>query len=93
MSEISIKVSIGTRTYPLSVNPDEEELIRAAARNVNENIKVLQDNYAVKDIQDLLAMTALQMATQVLNRKQEKPVSDQRLAEIDEMLGRYLEKA
>ena len=92
MSEISIKVSIGTRTYPLSVNPEEEELIRAAAKNVNENIKTLQENYAVKDIQDLLAMTALQMATQLLNRKQDIPVNDGRLAEIEQMLDQYLQK-
>ena len=69
MSEISIKVNIGTRTYPLTVKPEEEDVIRQAAKNINDSIKNRQDNYAVKDVQDLLAMTALQLATQQLVKK------------------------
>ena len=34
-----------------------------AADDINRAIKLLQENYAVKDMQDLLAMTALQLAT------------------------------
>lgn len=91
MSEISIKVNIGTRSYPLSVNPGEEELIRAAAEHVNENIRTLQENYAVKDIQDLLAMTALQLATQLITGKgQEAPAGQSQWAELDRMLNEYL---
>jgi len=63
MSELSIKVMIGGRTYPLTINRNEEELVRLAAKNINESIKHLQENYAVKDMQDLLAMTCLQVAT------------------------------
>ncbi|MBX7094505.1 MAG: cell division protein ZapA [Flavobacteriales bacterium] len=93
MSEISIKVQIGTRTYPLSVNPGEEELIRAAAQEVNDNIRMLQENYAVKDIQDLLAMTALQLATQLRNKKGENVPADQsELQEVNRMLDAYLER-
>lgn len=93
MSEISIKVQIGTRIYPLSVNPGEEELIRAAAQEVNDNIRMLQENYAVKDIQDLLAMTALQLATQLRNKKGENVPADQsELQEVNRMLDAYLER-
>ncbi|MFZ5551591.1 MAG: cell division protein ZapA [Bacteroidota bacterium] len=92
MSEVSIKVNIGSRTYPLSVKPAEEEVVRTAAKNVNESIKVLQDNYAVKDMQDLLAMTALQVSTQLLVKKQEKPKEDPRLAKLDQNLTDYLNR-
>ena len=61
--ELSIKVMIGGRTYPLTIKRDEEEVIRRAAKNINDSIKLLQDNYAVKDMQDLLAMTCLQIVT------------------------------
>ncbi len=64
MSELSIKVMIGGRTYPLTINRDEEEVIRLAAKNINDSIKELQDNYAVRDMQDLLAMTCLKLGTQ-----------------------------
>jgi cell division protein ZapA (FtsZ GTPase activity inhibitor) len=93
MSEISIKVNIGTRSYPLSVQPGEEELIRAAAQDVNEHIRSLQDNYAVKDIQDLLAMTALTMATQLRQKSGSGATADAAgIAEIEKMLDDYLSR-
>lgn len=63
MSKVSIKVVVAGRTYPLNVSPNEEALVQKAAEDINKAIKLLQDNYAVKDMQDLLAMTALQLAT------------------------------
>jgi cell division protein ZapA len=63
MSKTSLKVVVAGRTYPLSVKESEQEAILAAAEEINNSIKVLKDNYAVKDIQDLLAMSALQIAT------------------------------
>jgi cell division protein ZapA len=63
MSKTSLKVVVGGRTYPLTVNHGEEAKVTKAAEDINRAIKMLQDNYAVKDMQDLLAMTALQMAT------------------------------
>lgn len=68
MSELSIKVIIAGRTYPLTINREEEERIRKAAAKINSNIKDLQDNYAVKDMQDLLSMTALQFASDNLDK-------------------------
>jgi len=62
MSSLSIKVNIGGRIYPLTIARNEEEQIRKAAADINKNIDKLKENYAVKDIQDLLAMTALQYA-------------------------------
>jgi cell division protein ZapA (FtsZ GTPase activity inhibitor) len=93
MSEISIKVNIGTRTYPLSVKPEEEEVIRLAAKNINDSIKNLQENYAVKDVQDLLAMTALQLATQQLVKKPVAPENTDALkSDVDE-INRMIEQA
>ncbi len=63
MEKISIKVVIAGRNYPLTILADEEGKIRKAAEIINTSIKQLQENYAVKDMQDLLAMTALQLAT------------------------------
>ena len=60
---MSLKVVVAGRTYPLTVNPGEEGKVTKAAEDINRAIKMLQDNYAVKDMQDLLAMTALQLAT------------------------------
>lgn len=67
MGKLSLKVVVAGRTYPLTVNHGEEAKVTKAAEDINRAIKTLQDNYAVKDMQDLLAMTALQLATKSTN--------------------------
>jgi cell division protein ZapA len=62
MSELSIKVVIGGRTYPLTINREDEEKVRKSVSEIENNIKNLKENYAVNDMQDLLAMTALEYA-------------------------------
>ncbi len=66
MSDLSINVNIGGRTYPLTISRNEEEQIRKAVSEINKNIKDLKENYAVKDMQDLLAMTVLQYASETV---------------------------
>ncbi|MBP6090183.1 MAG: cell division protein ZapA [Crocinitomicaceae bacterium] len=76
MGKLSIKVVVAGRTYPLTVNEGEETKVVKAADEINKAIKMLQDNYAVKDMQDLLAMTALQLAsksTKTTNSSDETP--------------------
>lgn len=74
MGEISIKINIADRIYPLKINADEEEIVRRAAKMINDRIKEFQDNYAVKDKQDLLSMCVLHYATSTI--KAEKMVSN-----------------
>lgn len=63
MSKLSIKIVIAGRNYPLTINEGEEDVVRKAVDSINSSVKRLQESYAVKDMQDLLAMTALQLAT------------------------------
>ena len=63
MSELSIKLSIANRVYPLTIKRSEEEGIRKTAKMINEKIKEYESDYAVKDKQDLLAMCALEYGT------------------------------
>lgn len=63
MSKVSLKVVVAGRTYPLTVQESEVEKVQRAADDINKAIKQLQDNFAVRDMQDLLAMTALQLST------------------------------
>jgi cell division protein ZapA len=92
MSEMSIKVTIAGRIYPITVKADEEEKVRDAARRVDENLKLLQNSYAVKDKQDLLAMTALQMATKSAenNAKQELATSEAEFERIERIIDTML---
>jgi cell division protein ZapA (FtsZ GTPase activity inhibitor) len=63
MAKVSLKVVVAGRTYPLTVQDTEVEKVQRAADDINKAIKQLQDNFAVRDMQDLLAMTALQLST------------------------------
>lgn len=62
---LKIKVTIGDRVYPLTIrNEGEEEGIRAAVKKINGLLKNFEKNYEVRDKQDVLAMCALQIASQ-----------------------------
>lgn len=93
MSSLQVKIVIAGRTYPLTIGVHEEENIRKAAKNIEDSINFFQENYAVKDKQDLLAMTALQLATQALVREQESRLTDEtkQLTDLDTTLTTYLE--
>jgi len=87
VSNLQIKVIIAGRTYPLSVSSDEEVVIRKAVKNIEENLKKLEETYSIKDRQDLLAMYSLQMAMQIIigeNPKQEEK-SDNNTRQLEEL--------
>ncbi|MFT5778970.1 MAG: cell division protein ZapA (FtsZ GTPase activity inhibitor) [Crocinitomicaceae bacterium] len=90
MAKQSLKVVVAGRTYPLSVSEDEEKKVEKAAKDINQAIKLLQDNYAVKDMQDLLAMTALQLAVKDNKNGSITPSND--LSKIEDELKTLLEE-
>lgn len=92
MGEISIKITISDRIYPLKVNVEEEEIVRRAAKIINERIKEYQENYAVRDKQDLLSMAVLHYATAVLKTENSAQNQDTQLAEKVEELDGLLSK-
>lgn len=96
MGEISIKITISDRIYPLKVNVEEEEIVRRAAKIINERIKEYQENYAVRDKQDLLSMAVLHYATAVLRAEQKVQQQDTSIAdkveELDSLLNGFLIK-
>jgi len=69
MSEkLKIKLSIADRVYPLTIAPQQEEGLRKAAKKIEAMIKQFEQSYAVRDKQDVLAMCALQFASQVAQK-------------------------
>ncbi|MFT6167277.1 MAG: cell division protein ZapA [Vicingaceae bacterium] len=65
--------------YPLTVQQSEEENIRKAVKAIDEMVRDYEQNYAVKDKQDLLAMVALQYATQALELNDKSTTIDKGL--------------
>jgi len=97
MGDISIKINIADRVYPLKVSMEEEEVIRRAAKMINDRIKEYQENYAVKDKQDLLSMCVLHYATTSLKAEKKVMVEDtevtEKVYELDRMLSDFFSKS
>jgi cell division protein ZapA (FtsZ GTPase activity inhibitor) len=96
MGEISIKINIADRVYPLKVSMDEEEVIRRAAKLINDRIKDYQENYEVRDKQDLLAMSVLHYATAALTAEKKQVDGDTQVADkvyqLDQLLDGFFKK-
>lgn len=82
MSEkLKIKLSIADRMYPLTIDPIQEEGLRKAARAIDDLVKKFEQNYAVRDKQDVLAMCALQFASKIEQQDLENSESQQKALE------------
>ena len=94
--KLKIKISIADRVYPLTVDMSQEEGLRSASKKIDIMIKQFEENYAVRDKQDVLAMCALQFASQLEQKQIEKTEDNQesleRLKKINDLLANYLEK-
>jgi cell division protein ZapA len=53
--KLKIKISIADRVYPLTVELNQEGL-RSASKKIDVMMKQFEENYAVRDKQDVLAM-------------------------------------
>ena len=95
MSEkLKIKLSIANRVYPLTIDPSQEEGLRKAAKNIEQLAKKFEQNYAVRDKQDVLAMCALQFASKIeqggLDKMEDTKDVVERLTALDELVNAKL---
>ena len=58
MEDLSIKIKIADREYPMKVKLTDEERVRMAGKLINEKIKSYREQFGIDDKQDLLAMVA-----------------------------------
>ena len=72
--QLSIKVQIAERFYPLKIKRTDEEKIRKAARLINEKVLQYKQRYTDKDAQDFIAMAALQFVINLLDCEQQQNV-------------------
>ena len=93
--KLKIKISIADRVYPLTVDFSQEEGLRSASKKIDAMIKQFEENYAVRDKQDVLAMCALQFASQVEQKHIDNVINGdetiERLNKINTILDQYLE--
>jgi cell division protein ZapA len=94
--KLKIKLNIADRVYPLTVDMSQEEGLRSASKKIDLMIKQFEENYAVRDKQDVLAMCALQFASQLEQKKVDNAIdgseSMERLTKLNNLLDDYLNK-
>jgi len=85
---MSVQITIAGRSYPINVKPGEEKALSRIAAEIESHMQFLRDNYAIKDNQDILAMTLLEYANRLETNKQEAgaEISVQMLSEVDALL-------
>jgi cell division protein ZapA (FtsZ GTPase activity inhibitor) len=92
--KLSIRVNVADRYYPLKIDRRDEEKIRRAAKMINEKVLQYKQRYSDKDVQDFLAMAALQYVIKVIecDTKQDvAPIIDdikELNAELEEFMKR-----
>src|SRR5690606_40820313 len=76
------------RIYPLRVDMEEEEVIRRAVKLINDKIKEFQENYAVRDKQDLLSMCVLHYATAMLKAERKSSADEAGIRSEERRVGK-----
>ena len=89
----TLDVSLGGRSYPLTLSPEEVGVVRAAAEAVEAQIAQLKAQYAISDRIDLMAMAALQIAVQAQSGATPSapaaaPASDWPQKQVEDLLQR-----
>lgn len=69
---VKINIRIDGRTYPLTVDSKNEEKYRKAAKNVNDLVRKFREQFVERDTNDILAMTAFQIALNSLEVQQKE---------------------
>jgi cell division protein ZapA len=94
--ELNITIQIAGRPYKLTVNRNDEETIRKAAKHIEEQINHYAKNFHYSDKQDLLAMVVLHFASLAINNQSEVEYASKSLSptlnEIDRILSDALLK-
>lgn len=93
MAEVSLKVLIAGRTYPLIVKQEEEQKVLQIAKTINDKLKEFEQSYSVRDKQDLLAMCALNLLTSQYDTPPTSRELDKELVnQLDLFVSEYLQK-
>jgi len=93
MSEkLKIKLSIADRVYPLTISLEQEEGLRKAAKKIDAMIKQFEQSYAVRDKQDVLAMCALQFASQATQKNIDQNSDQEEISKRLEVLSTLLDE-
>ena len=65
MENLSIKLVIGNRSYPMKVPIEDEQKIRNIGKDLNKRISEIKSQMNIDDLQDILAMIAFKLSVEL----------------------------
>ncbi|WP_372752070.1 cell division protein ZapA [Labilibaculum sp.] len=92
--KLSIRINVADRFYPLKIDRTQEEVIRKAAKMINEKVLQYKQRYKDKDTQDFLAMASLQYVIKVIEAENKTDVSPvlEEVKAMEQSLREFLDK-
>lgn len=93
MEDLSIRIKIAEREYPMKVKRHEEEKVRAAGKLINEKLKYYREQFGIDDKQDLLAMVAFDCLVQKQASEDDHQVIDETVFEKVSHLNQLVSQA
>ena len=93
MEDLSIKIKIADREYPMKVKPEDEERVRKAGKNINERIRSYRERFGIDDKQDLLAMVAFDCLVDKMEMEEKNGNMDESVLEKINQLNHLVNKS
>jgi cell division protein ZapA len=93
MEELSIKIKIADREYPMKVKRVDEERVRMAGKLINEKIKSYREQFGIDEKQDLLAMVAFDCLIDKMATEETHQVIDQTVFEKVDRLNQLVSQS
>ncbi|MEQ8925390.1 MAG: cell division protein ZapA [Fulvivirga sp.] len=94
MDELSIKIKIADREYPMKVKPEDEERVRNAGKKINERMRMYREKFGIDDKQDLLAMVAFDSLVDKLEVEETRQSIDetvtQKISHLNSLINQAL---
>lgn len=92
--KIKINLQIADSNYPLTINREEEEMVREAAKQVNTRLNAYREYYKNIEPEKIIAMVAYQFSLgrlQLMQRNDTRPYTD-KVKELTELLDDYFKE-
>jgi len=92
--QLRINIKIEGRAYPLIIDRKDEEKHRLAAKLVNETIAKYKELFRDKEVQDILAMAAFQIALSKteLQEKEDKSLFIDEIKNLNDDISDFLKE-
>ena len=94
--KIQLEIIPGDRKYPLWINPDDEGLVREAAKQLRLKLNAYKEAYSEANLSDecLITMVAIDIATSHLRleKNNDKVSFTEKMQQLNDKLKDYLKE-